>query len=107
MSRNRPAPDTLRVQRLVPEPPRDWYSKAACKGMPAEAFYPGEGEKYDKLDGWDTCKICPARIHCLAFALRGEERFGLFGGTSAEQRQVLIAGLARGTMKWADVARVE
>lgn len=43
------------------------------------------------------CVRCPRRAECLAGALRRDERFGVFGGYTAAERQALVrAAKARG-----------
>lgn len=63
----------------------NWKLHAACRGMDTELFYPEQGESpYPALAVCATCPVTPA---CLATALKNNERFGIWGGKSAKQRQ--------------------
>jgi len=57
------------------------------------------------LDGWqgtaacrstalDVCGFCPVRRSCLAYALADDEDYGVWGGTTEVQRDVLRQTLA-------------
>src|SRR3712207_1279374 len=37
----------------------------------------------------DACRRCPAAAACLAYALAADERFGIWGGTTPDQRRAL------------------
>ncbi|MBA3652865.1 MAG: WhiB family transcriptional regulator [Actinobacteria bacterium] len=37
----------------------------------------------------ETCRRCPVRDECLAFALEGGEKFGVWGGVSERDRRHL------------------
>jgi WhiB family redox-sensing transcriptional regulator len=39
-----------------------------------------------------ACRRCGARQACLRYALAADERFGIWGGTSPEERQALRRG---------------
>lgn len=67
---------------------------AACRDMDPDIFFPDEGRPDDLVLA--RCAECPARLACLAVALRGEEpgeRFGWFGGLSPEEREDVAAAL--------------
>lgn len=64
----------------------DWQEHAACRGKTNEFFL--EGGKSIK-DAVAVCAACPVREDCLCYALRNEERFGVWGGLSPQQRQRL------------------
>ena len=36
------------------------------------------------------CESCPAKSACLDFALDGEIEFGIFGGTTPNQRKAML-----------------
>ena len=35
------------------------------------------------------CAICPVRTHCLAFALKTHQDYGIWGGRDADERRAL------------------
>ena len=88
----------------IPDPGDDWKAKAPCRSAPAEWFYIEEGGDESTLRGWALCNSCPLAKECLATALRDQERFGLFGRMSAQQREILLAGFERQLIRWTDVA---
>jgi WhiB family redox-sensing transcriptional regulator len=40
------------------------------------------------------CKVCPVREVCLAWAIQMGERYGVWGGTTEQQRNLLIPSSA-------------
>jgi WhiB family redox-sensing transcriptional regulator len=79
-----------------------WRERAACRGMdPAEAiriFFPSRGER--QAEAMDYCDRCPVRQECLddALATPGFYDFGVWGGTSEQQRRRLRARQAQRTL---------
>ena len=63
----------------------DWRDAAACRGMAAKLFYPGQGESSREAKA--TCAICPVAQPCLDAALAEPETFGVWGGLSEKQRR--------------------
>jgi AraC-like DNA-binding protein len=60
---------------------------AACRGMDPELFHPDDGQPDELVIA--RCAGCPARLACLALALRVEEpdaRVGWYGGLGPEDR---------------------
>lgn len=79
-----------RAREVFYETATDWYDDAACQGMPSEAFYTFGPVPADIAA---ICRACPVQRQCLAFAMRAEGngtstqyRFGIWGGTSANER---------------------
>lgn len=73
-----------------------WFADASCRELPAELFdlfYPVKGGSY--TDARRICRGCPVRVQCLDLAMTAEEgigeRFGMFGGLSANERDHLAA----------------
>lgn len=56
-----------------------------------ELFYPEEissGIRDDVIDSAKKlCASCPVEIICRSYALANKERYGIWGGTTAEDRQ--------------------
>jgi WhiB family redox-sensing transcriptional regulator len=70
-------------------PPRDgWVELAACAGHDPEHWYVAEHTgpyTYART----VCATCPVKLDCLNWALRADERQGMWGGLSPRQRQQL------------------
>lgn len=68
---------------------------AACSGMDPDIFHPDDGQQPDELV-IARCAGCPARLACLALALRAEEpdaRVGWYGGLGPQDRDQIAAAL--------------
>ena len=80
--------DRLRSHR--PDP--GWRTRAACAGLDAEMFYDAD-DKIDAIardraeEGRSVCAACVARWDCLRDALRCGERYGVWGGLDAFERE--------------------
>jgi WhiB family redox-sensing transcriptional regulator len=61
--------------------------RAQCRGEDCSLFFPSVG--LDTVKARVICSICPVREECLAFAVDDVEIVGIWGGTSAKQRQKL------------------
>ena len=59
---------------------------AACKGKDPNLFHPGPGKQHDLQRALAICKGCDVRRECFIYAMEGDERYGVWGGTSARQR---------------------
>ena len=89
----------------VPGDP-DWGLRAACRSADPELFFPvsGVGPSVAQIAEAKTmCARCEVRSECLAFALGTRQPYGIWGGTSPEERTVLrnkarAAGLAGAVM---------
>jgi WhiB family transcriptional regulator, redox-sensing transcriptional regulator len=55
----------------------DWRDQAACSGMDVDLFYPERGATAPEAKR--ICRWCPVRIECLNYALRTDERYGVWG----------------------------
>jgi WhiB family transcriptional regulator, redox-sensing transcriptional regulator len=68
----------------------DWRDGAACRHRDPELFFP-EGTAGPALLQADqakrVCQPCPVRTPCLEFALRHGLAFGIWGGTTWEERR--------------------
>jgi|GEM_PF-4179550 len=70
---------------------------AACIGEDPEIFFPGEkAPPSHAVDALAICGGCTARQACLDATMRAEKsaahRYGIFGGTTPQQRNLLAAG---------------
>ena len=70
--------------------PRDWRDDAACREHDPELFFP-EGTAGPARDQAEqarrVCQSCSVQAPCLRFALWRGLGFGIWGGTTAEDRR--------------------
>jgi WhiB family redox-sensing transcriptional regulator len=71
----------------------DWRDQALCRGRETEVFFP-EGDQ-PTIIAKSICRRCPVRRDCLAHALERSERYGIWGGLTERERQLLRARIAR------------
>jgi WhiB family redox-sensing transcriptional regulator len=66
-----------------------WHEDAACAGIDPDRFYPepGPGITRDIAAAKRVCAGCPVRAECLAYALAHDERHGIWGGTTPQERR--------------------
>ncbi len=77
-----------------------WRNDAACLDEDPELFFPeGESERYQRqIDAaLEVCGICPVVDDCLSYALEADQRTGIWGGTTGEQRRRIRLGASRGS----------
>ena len=61
-----------------------WRADALCAQTDPEAFFPDKGGSTREAKA--VCRSCPVVAECLEWALAHEERYGIWGGTSAKER---------------------
>jgi len=64
--------------------PAAWLADALCAQTDPEAFFPENGGSTRKAKR--VCARCEVRPECLEWALTHDERFGIWGGASEQQR---------------------
>jgi WhiB family redox-sensing transcriptional regulator len=71
-----------------------WMDESLCSQIDPDLFFPEQGES--PVEAKKVCRQCPVRAECLQAALdRGPEDFGVWGGTTRDQRRrMLRLGLA-------------
>jgi WhiB family redox-sensing transcriptional regulator len=62
-------------------------AKASCRGMGPGFFFPTNSVAFARAER--VCARCPAAAQCLAAALEDPSLHGIWGGTSARERQYL------------------
>jgi WhiB family redox-sensing transcriptional regulator len=62
-----------------------WVSDGLCAQTDPEAFYPEKGKSPESARG--VCRRCPVQPECLEWALDSNQQYGVWGGTTAKQRQ--------------------
>jgi WhiB family redox-sensing transcriptional regulator len=79
---------TSRVHRPVVG--LDWQDHASCAGTDPDAFFPERGAGVRSLlTPKRVCARCDVQADCLDYALEHDERFGIWGGMTAEERDRL------------------
>lgn len=73
-------------------PAANWREFAACRGLNPEQFYDQKVEARAK----EICRQCAVAEPCLAYALRREAKWGVFGGLSPSERRTLLKHLREG-----------
>jgi WhiB family transcriptional regulator, redox-sensing transcriptional regulator len=68
----------------------NWRSSGACRSADPDLFFPisaqGSAEKQIARAKM-ICAGCQVRQECLEFALSHDQTYGIWGGTTAEDRQ--------------------
>lgn len=64
-----------------------WQSDSLCAQTDPEAFFPEKGGS--TRDAKKICASCEVRAQCLEYALKNDERFGIWGGLSERERRKL------------------
>lgn len=68
----------------LPTPPA-WHADAPCSQADPDAWFPEKGGS--SVEAKRICADCDVREQCLEWALSNRERFGIFGGTTPEERR--------------------
>jgi WhiB family redox-sensing transcriptional regulator len=71
------------IQINIPE----WTQDALCAETDPEAFFPEKGGS--TRDAKNICVSCDVKEQCLEYALKNDERFGIWGGLSERERRKL------------------
>lgn len=64
-----------------------WETHGECVGLDTALFFTERGESTDQARA--VCASCTVQVECLEAALERNERFGIWGGTSARERKHL------------------
>ncbi|QRY48928.1 WhiB family transcriptional regulator [Mycolicibacterium boenickei] len=90
-------PDSVRTHSLSATQEQDeWRLRARCRGMNPAVFFHPHGERgharrrraeYAKA----ICAECPVVQMCRTYSLGRNERFGVWGGVSEEERDAILA----------------
>lgn len=74
----------------------DWQVDAACRGLDTANFYHPENERGPsrvrrERQAKAICATCPVIKNCLRWALAAREPYGVWGGMSADERELLLS----------------
>lgn len=84
---------------LAREPQPEWRADAACAGEMGATFYPPmRPEKKSVRVAREqrakaVCAKCMVRTQCLEHALRSNERYGIWGGLTDNERRHLATAV--------------
>lgn len=93
----------IRMSHVPPEPPpwqpHPWMEHALCRQVGSDIFYAEapDGLRGKFLAAWmknanaeakSVCGRCPVRDECLDHALATDERHGIWGGMTPDERRV-------------------
>jgi WhiB family redox-sensing transcriptional regulator len=77
---------------IATDTPTEWRSLGACLAADPDLFFPisSAGPAAGQISrAKSICAACPVRQQCLSFALDTGQVHGVWGGTTAEERQSL------------------
>lgn len=86
-SLSEPASSMVLSLALAFEGEEAWQRDARCLDADPEIFFPEKGGSTKEAKR--ICGLCPSKEACLAYALENEERFGIWGGLSENERRRL------------------
>ncbi len=74
----------------------EWQMAAACRDADPSLFFHPEGERGPRKAARDNaaravCATCPVLEQCRSHALKVREPYGVWGGLTEEERDLLIA----------------
>ena len=61
-----------------------WWDRSLCAQADPDAFFPEKGDS--TKDAKRICNSCESRVACLDYALKTNERYGVWGGFSPRER---------------------
>lgn len=85
------APSTVVAEWLALTELLEEVGPVPCQSSDAEAWWP-DRKQADELPARmavAACRQCPASGACLDYALAADERFGIWGGTTPDERRIL------------------
>lgn len=62
-----------------------WIDDTACTPDDFDLFFSRKKNEQDKAIA--ICNACPVKLQCLRNAVANGEEFGIFGGTTPDQRK--------------------
>jgi hypothetical protein len=74
-------------QQPVCPPVQDWRDEAVCLGSMVDLWFAEDAHHVAKAV--EACEQCPVQVQCLKFAIDTNQRFGVWGGKTAQERDAL------------------
>lgn len=75
--------------QVTKEVAADWRVQAACVGFQSLFFANGDLDDKATRRAKEICDVCPVSTECLEFALETNQRAGIWGGTTEDERRSL------------------
>lgn len=82
--------DIVRLSTPVRE--EAWIGDAACREHDPSIWFVSPGHSKGVAQARLICSTCPAATDCLDYALRVNERHGIYGGFTARERMQMRSG---------------
>ena len=78
----------------------DWQMNGACRGQDPSVFFHPDGERGPARESREAvakaiCSSCPVRVQCASHSLAVREPYGVWGGLSEDDREVIYRRGAR------------
>jgi len=70
----------------------NWRDKAYCKQSSTQIDFYAE-DKYTIKLAKSMCTLCPVAHECLVFAVRNQERYGVWGGFTPRERNKITRSI--------------
>ena len=75
----------------------DWQMHGICRGVDSSVFFHPEGERgraraQREMNAKQMCRACPVITQCRTHALRVGEPYGIWGGLSESERELMLKG---------------
>ena len=67
----------------------NWRDDASCAESSPDVFFPDPIRQPMAFKAVQICKTCTVRLECLDYALRNDERYGIWGGMFPSERAAL------------------
>lgn len=70
----------------------DWREVARCKEMDPDLFFPvgTTGPALLQIEAAKAvCRTCTVRVECLQYAIDSNQEYGIWGGTTEEERRYM------------------
>src|SRR5262245_32843240 len=73
----------------------DWQMQGLCRGVDSSVFFHPDGERgraraQRELRAKEMCRSCPVIAQCRSHALSVAEPYGIWGGLSESERELLL-----------------
>ena len=78
----------------------DWQIRGACRGIDSTYFFHPDGERGPararrEAKAKEVCQHCPVLDQCRRHALAVQEPYGIWGGLSESERELIIKSYKR------------
>lgn len=73
---------------LLLEDAEPWQVEGLCSQVGGDLWFPEDGALGN--DAKRVCAQCPVRVECLEYALENNEKYGIWGGTGAHERKLIL-----------------